>query len=68
MKCVIGPNQTSGMCPVTSLQLQLQLPIPTLQITALDIKVQFVLAILQTKPMLEKNNNYNLDEKNHVSI
>ena len=62
MKCVIGPNQTSGMCPVTSLQLQLQLPIPTLQITALDIKVHFVLAISQTIK-LEKNNNYNLERK-----
>ena len=62
MKCVIGPNQTSGMCPVTSLQLQLQLPIPTLQITALDIKVHFVLAISQTI-MLEKNNNYYNIEK-----
>ena len=62
MKCVIGPNQTSGMSPVTSLQLQLQLLIPTLQITALDIKVHFVLAISQTI-MLEKNNNYYNIEK-----
>ena len=49
MKCVIGPNQTSGMCPVTSLQLQLQLPI-------------LFLAISQTI-MLEKNNIYNLEKK-----